>query len=277
MSIFTFTVACGASPTPTPTPRPTPVPWCCYEYSTFNEGFTSETVYYEDCAGNSQSTSVPTGYSSIPCSKQYSPYSPSGLTYFTEGSQCYTVPNDCESTPTPTPTPTPTSTPFPTPTPPPNYTVAIYAKLNAIPDAIILPGSGTEPQARIYFTFGNPMALQLVGGSITSTSCNFVGNITVPNGTTLRIGMRSYSYNTPIYYNVASGTSTCPTSDTSYCGTFYDNGGTTCYSQVITGNTTLAFSAHTRQYSSDPKFVVDPNLRGKTSLYYCGGTGSPAN
>jgi hypothetical protein len=187
------------------------------------------------------------------------------------------VNNSCLATPTPTPTPTPTATVVPTPTPPPNYTVSIYAKLNAIPNASpIAPGNGSEPQARIYFTFGVPMALQLIGGSIVSTSCNFVGNITVPSGATLRIGMRSYSYGTPIHYNVASGTSSCPASDKSYCGTFYDNGGSTCYSQVITGNTSLAFSAHTFVYPNDPK-LAPPNLAGETSLSYCGGTGGSTN
>jgi hypothetical protein len=87
------------------------------------------------------------------------------------------------------------------------------------------------------------MALQLVGGSVASNTCEFVGNITVPSGTTLRIGCRSYSYNTPIGFNVASGTSTCPSQGSDYCGTFYDFAGSLCYSQVITGNTTLAFTA----------------------------------
>jgi hypothetical protein len=276
MSIFTFTVACGITPTPTPTPRPTPVPWCCYSYQTFNESGVSQTIYYYTCDETYTSQTVSAGYDTVTCMKQNSYYDPSGMVYFTEMGQCNPIPNSCEATPTPTPSPTATSTPTPTSTPV-NYTVTIYAKLNAIPDAIIYPGSGTEPQARIYYTYGYPMALQLIGGSITSTSCNLVGSISVPSGTTLRIGMRSYSYGTPIYYNVASGTSTCPTSNTSYCGTFYDNGGNTCYSQVITGNTTLAFSAHTLQYSSDPKLVIDPNLRGKTSLYYCGGTGNATN
>lgn len=243
MSIFTFTVACGVTPTPTPTPRPTPVPWCCYEYTTFNEGFGSETVYFEDCAGNGSSKVVSTGYDTLPCIKQNSQYDYSGMIYYTEGAQCYTVPTDCEATPTPTPTPTPTNTHTPTPTPPPNYTVSIYAKLGGTPTCVRPPGSGAETEARIYFTFGIPMALQLVGGSISSTSCNFVGNITVPSGTNLRIGMRSYSYNTPIGYNVASGTSTCPDQGSDYCGTFYDYAGAYVYSQVITANTSLAFTA----------------------------------
>ena len=270
MSIFTFTVACGASPTPTPTPRPTPVPWCCYEYSTFNEGFSSETVYFENCDGTGNSQVVTTGYDSLPCMKENSAYEYSGMVYFTQGAQCYPVPNTCGTptpTATPTPTPTPTATIVQTPTPVPNYTVSIYAKLGDIPDCIIPPGSGTEPQARIYFTFGIPMALQLVGGSITSTSCNFVGNITVPSGTNLRIGMRSYSFNTPIGYNVASGTSTCPAQGTDYCGTFYDYAGAYVYSQVITANTSLAFTAAV--YSTDPKF----GLGCKKFSYNCEGSG----
>lgn len=270
MSIFTFTVACGVTPTPTPTPRPTPVPWCCYSYDTFNESGVDQTVYYYTCDGTYTSQTVPAGYSTITCMKQNSYYDPSGFVYFTEMSQCNPVPNNCEATPTPTPTSTPTLTPTPTPAPAANYTVDIYAKLNAIPNRIILPGSGTEPQARIYFTYGYPMALQLVGGSITSTSCNYVGSITVPAGNTLRIGMRSFSYNTPIWHNVASGTSVCPAASRVYCGTFYDNGGTTCYSQVINANTTLAFTANTFTIPNDAKFGPDA---GKTSLDYCGGSG----
>jgi hypothetical protein len=275
MSIFTFTVACGVTPTPTPTPRPTPVPWCCYEYTTFNEGFSSTTVYFENCDGTGGSKVVSTGYDSLPCIKQNSAYDYSGLVYYTEESQCYTVPTDCDTTtPTPTPTPTPTITPTPTSTPVPNYTVSIYAKRSGTPTCIIPPGSGTEPQFRIYYTFGYPMALQLVGGSIASNTCGFVGNITVPSGTTLHIGCRSWSYLSPIRFGVASGTSTCPDSGlTAYCGTFYDDGG---YSQVITGNTSLAF---TSDLISQFKLAPD----GKSSIFdcykfnYCGGTGGGSN
>ena len=266
MSIFTFTVACGVTPTPTPTPRPTPVPWCCYSYDTFNESGVDQTVYYYTCDGTYTSQTVPAGYSTITCAQQYSCYDPSGFVYFTEMGQCNPVPNNCEATPTPTPTPTATNTPTPTPTSLPNYTVGIYAKRGDTPDCIIAPGSGTEPQFRIYYTFGYPMALQLIGGSIASNTCGFVGNITVPSGTNLRIGCRSYSYNTPIGYNVASGTSTCPAQGTDYCGTFYDYGGAYVYSQVITGNVNLAFTAAV--YSIDPKFGFC-----KQFSYNCGGSG----
>lgn len=275
MSIFTFTVACGVTPTPTPTPRPTPVPWCCYEYSTFNESGVDQTVYYDDCAGNATSKTVSAGYDSIPCSKQYSQYDPSGFVYFTEGAQCYTVPTDCEATPTPTPTPTPTSTITPTPTAIPNYTVSIYAKRSGTPTCIIPPGSGTEPQFRIYYSFGLgvPYNQFLIGGNIASNSCGFVGDISVPSGTTLYIGCRSWSYNSPIKFGVASGTSTCPDSGlTAYCGAPFDFGGTGVYSQVITGNTSLAFTSN---LISQYKLAPD----GKSTVFdcykfdYCGGTG----
>ena len=111
MSIFTFTVACGVTPTPTPTPRPTPVPWCCYEYSTFNESGVSQTVYFENCDGTGNSQVVSAGYDSLPCMKENSAYESSGMVYFTQGAQCNPVPNTCgTSTPTATPTPTPTPT-----------------------------------------------------------------------------------------------------------------------------------------------------------------------
>lgn len=246
MSIFTFTVACGVGPTPTPTPTPTPCP--CDTYSIENVGGSPRTVSYSDCRGISRTIQVSGGNTEEICACSVTEQSNIVITNL---GTCAS-PGTPTPSPTPTPTPTPTATVVPTPTPVPNYTVSIYAKLGDIPTCIRLPGSGTEPQARIYFTFGIPMALQLVGGSITSTSCNFVGNITVPSGTNLRIGMRSYSYNTPIGYNVASGTSTCPAQGTNYCGTFYDYSGAYVYSQVITANTSLAFTADVKQI--DPKF-----------------------
>jgi hypothetical protein len=202
-------------------------------------------VYWIDCDNNNQTTYVgPFSIETLVCAKQSSWFDFSlGLLSYTETGDCLGVNNTCLATATPTPSPTPTNTPVPTPTPLPNYTVAIYAKRGGTPTCIIPPGSGAETEFRIYFTFGAPMALQLVGGSVASNTCNFVGNITVPSGTTLRIGCRSFSYNTPIGFNVASGTSTCPSQGTDYCGTFYDYQGAYTYSQVITGNTTLAFTA----------------------------------
>lgn len=279
---FTFTIACGVSPTPTPTPRPTPVPWCCYEYTTFNEGFGSETVYFENCDGSSNSQVVSTGYDTLPCMKQNSAFDYSGLVYYTEGSPCYPVPNDCQATPTPTPTFTPTPGPptaTPTPTPRPTYTVGIYAKRAGTPTCIIPPGSGTETQFRIYYSFGLgvPYAIYLVGGSIASNTCNFVGNITVSSGDTLYIGCRSWSYLSAIRYGVASGTSTCPDSGlTAYCGAPNDFGGSSCYSQVITGNTSIAFTSN---IISTPDFSGPLDSKGFPTTNcnrfdYCGGSGN---
>ena len=143
---------------------------------------------------------------------------------------CNTPNNTCANTPTPTPTltrtptPTPTRTPTPTPTALPTFTVGIYASLQDIPTKIIPPGSGAETQARIYYTNLFPSPSFLLGGSITSTSCNFVGNITVPYGTTLNLGMLSYSYNNPIRFQYATFSTNCSAVVDAGCG-IYTNGG----------------------------------------------------
>jgi hypothetical protein len=238
MAFFTFTVNCGVTPTPTPTPRPTPVPWCCYEYTTYNESVGSETVYFDDCAGNPTSKVVSPGYDTLPCSRQYTQSDPSGFVTFTEGTQCYTVPTVCEATPTPTPTPTPTTTPTVTPTALPTFTVGIYASLQDIPTKIIPPGSGAEVEARMYYSFGYPMAPLLLGGSISSTSCNFLGNITVAYGTTLNLGMLSYSYNTPIGFQIITNSTNCSLATTYGCGILTNGGGVT--TAPITSNINIA-------------------------------------
>lgn len=270
MGIFTFTVACGVAPTPTPTPSPTPVPYCCKTVQVYNNDYQGWDVYWYDCYNNFQSTYVgPYSYDVLYCAKQYSWYDFSGgYLNYTEVSDCSGVNNTCLATPTPTPTFTPTNTPVPTATPVPNRTVSIYAKRADTPTCIVKgpsgTGTGTEPQFRIYYSFGFPMPLVLVGGSVASNTCNFVGNISVPSGNTLYIGCRSWSYLSPIQYGVASGTSTCPdTGLDAYCGTLFDYGGSLVYSQVITADTSLAFTANV--------VTVYNKTSGCKQFAYCGG------
>jgi len=261
MSIFTFTVACGVSPTPTPTPFPTPCP--CDTYSLENFGGAPRSVFYTDCRGISRTTpTIGPGVIIQICACSVVPQTNIAITNLGSCSS----PDTPTPTPTRTPTPTPTATVVPTPTPRPNYTVSIYAKRSGTPTCIIPPGNGTEPQFRIYYTFGLPMPLQLVGGSIASNSCGFVGNITVPSGNTLYIGCRSWSFLSPIKFGVASGTA-CPDSGlTAYCGTFFDPGGG--YSQVITGNTSLAFTSNLiPQYLTGKLY----NIIDCYKFDYCGG------
>jgi len=254
MSVFTFTVACGVSPTPTPTPTETPVPYCCKNITAYNSDFNGWDVYWYDCYNNFQTTYV-NAYSTeyLVCAKQNSPYDFSGgaITY-NEIGPCGYPNNTCAETPTPTPTLSPTPTVPPTPTPVPNRTVSVYAKRANTPTCIIPPGGGTEPQFRVYYSFGPPTILTLLGGSVASNTCGFVGNITIPSGKTLYIGCRSWSYNTPISYAVASGTSTCPDpSSNDYCGTYYDFGGAYVYSEVINANTSIAITAKVNQFEKE--------------------------
>jgi hypothetical protein len=170
----------------------------------------------------------------------------------------------------------------------------VYASLEAIPNAIIAPGTGTEPNARVYYWLGFPSVLTLLGGNISSTSCNLVGTVSnVPENTLFNIGMRSWSYDTPIFFVPNLGSSTCINTGQTYCGTAYDSTGVTIggggYSFAVTGNTTIALTAKTiivSQYvgqkkvrrTSDPKSIggtIDV-YENRTSLYYCDGW-SPYN
>lgn len=283
MSVFTFTVNCPASPTPTPTPTPTPLPWCCRLYSVTNNTSNTCTINYTTCNNTATSTSAgPFATVFLGCVREGTITSACSITINTIGA-CNNPNNTCAQTPTPTPTPSPTPTSPPTPTPLPTYTVTVYASLQAIPDAIIPPGSGTEPNARVYYWLGAPTVLTLLGGNISSTSCNLVGTVSgIPEGTVFTIGMRSWSYNTPIFFIPNLGSSTCITTPgvTAYCGTAYDPGGG--FSFTVTSNTTIALTARTVQ-------VVDSTVRRgstrwngykyepyafelpiyKTSLYYC--------
>jgi hypothetical protein len=176
-------------------------------------------------------------------------------------------------TPTPTPTsqatPTPTVTNVPTVTPVPTYTVTVYASLQSIPNAIIPPGSGTEPVARVYYWLGAPTALTLIGSDITSTTCTLVGTVSnVSQGTIFNIGMRSWSYNTPINFVPNLGSSTCTIAGTRYCGTAYDPGGG--YSFSVTGNTTIALTGLTRQACDNlTTNCLKSGVNVKTALDYC--------
>ena len=275
MSVFTFTVNCPASPTPTPTPAPTPCP--CDSYSIENVGGAPRTVSYTDCRGIARTIPVGSGVLVEICACDVVPQTNIVITNL----------GSCSS-PTDTPTPTPTNTPTPTPTPTfpptstplPTYTVTVYASLQAIPNAIIAPGTGTEPNARVYYWLGAPTTLTLLGGNIASTSCNLVGTVSaVPQGTIFTIGMRSWSYNTPVFFAANLGSSTCITTGTKYCGTAYDSGGG--FSFTVTGNTTIALTALTTTVQQPTKKQVDDRYalkagrqyftfyENRTSLYYC--------
>lgn len=259
MSVFTFTVNCPVTPTPTPTVTPTPCP--CDAYQIENTGGTNRTVAYTDCRGIARTVPVNSGTLLEICA--------CGVTAQTD--IVITNLGTCTAT-TPTPTPTPTITPTPTPVPPstptplPTYTITVYASLEAIPNAIIPPGSGTEPNVRAYWWLGPAQSLTLIGGNISSTSCNLLGTITgISEGTVINIGMRSWSYNTPVFFVPNLGSSTCTTAGTRYCGTAFDAGGG--YSFAVTSNITIALKALTttvNDYSGGGKFPVS-----KTSLYYC--------
>jgi hypothetical protein len=290
MAIFTFTVNCPVTPTPTPTPEPTPCP--CDEYFIENVGGSPRTVSYSDCRGITRSTPPIAGGNAITlCACSVTPQTNIVISNL----------GPCPVSPTPTPTPTsqatptPTVTNVPTVTPVPNYTVTVYASLEAIPNAIIPPGSGTEATARVYYWLGFPSVLTLLGGNITSTSCNLVGTVSnIPEKTVFNIGMRSWSYNTPIFFIPNLGSSTCINTGQTYCGTAYDSAGVTIggggYSFTVTGNTTIALTAKTiiiSQYvgqkkvrrTSDPKSIggtIDV-YENRTSLYYCNNWTPPNN
>lgn len=270
MPVFNFTINCPVTPTPTPTPQPTPCP--CDSYQIENVGGAPRTVFYTDCRGISRSIPVGSGTLVEICACSVTPQA--NIIISNLGA--------CGSAPTNTPTPTPTSTPTPTPSfpptpnPVPTYTVTVYARLQEIPNAIIPPGSGTETVARVYYWLGFPTTLTLLGGNISSKSCNLVGTVSnVAEGTVFTIGMRSWSYNTPIYFLPNLGSSACLYSaeDTGYCGTAYDPGGG--FSFTVTGNTTIALTAlvYTVYQSRVVRFKggegVNVFNQPRLSLYYC--------
>lgn len=262
MSVFTFTINCPITPTPTPTPEPTPCP--CDSYQIENVGGSPRTVSYTDCRGISRTVPVGSGVLLEICACSVTPQTNIVITNL----------GPCGTTPTYTPTPTLTSTPTPTPsfpptsTPLPTHTITVYASLQSIPTAIIPPGSGTEPNVRVYYWLGVPTTLTLLGGNISSTSCNLVGTVTnVPQGSIFYIGMRSWSYNTPVLFTVNQGSSTCITTGQQYCGTASDPGGG--YAFTVTGNTTIALTALTRQACDNLSGDCFKTGTTKTSLAYC--------
>jgi hypothetical protein len=262
MSIFTFTVNCPVTPTPTPTPEPTPCP--CDEYFIENVGGSPRTVSYSDCRGITRSTPPIAGGNAITlCACSVTPQTNIVISNL----------GPCPVSPTPTPTPTsqatptPTVTNVPTVTPVPTYTVTVYASLEDTPTAIIPPGSGTETQVRVYWWLGPSPFINLVGGSITSTSCGLVGTISnIPQGTTINIGMRSYSYNTPIQFVPNIGVNTCTTSGQVYCGTKIDPGGG--YDLTVNSNTSISLKALTIASCLN---YGDPSCKFPSykALYYC--------
>ena len=239
MSFFTFTVNCGVTPTPTPTITPTPVPWCCRVYTVRNNNAFSCTINYTTCAGASSTFVVGANSTQVsPCSREGTLTSSCINIVYTAISTCASPNNTCASTPTPLPTSTPTATPTITPTALPTFTVGIYASLQDIPTKIRPPGSGAEVEARMYYSFGYPMAPTLLGGSISSTSCNFLGNITVAYGTVLNLGMLSYSYNSPVGFKIITGSTSCSSATVYGCGILTNGGGVN--TAPITANMNIA-------------------------------------
>lgn len=259
MSVFNFTINCPVTPTPTPTPQPTACP--CDAYQIENTGGVPLDVSYLDCRGISRVLPVGSGNLVEICACGVTPQANVTITNLGPCSLATATPTP---TPSATPTPTPSVTFPPSPTPVPTYTVTVYASLQAVPNAIIPPGSGTEPNARVYYWLGAPTVLTLLGGNISSTSCNLVGSVaSVSEGTIFTIGMRSWSYNTPIFFVPNLGSSTCITTGPQYCGTAYDSGGG--YSFAVTSNVTIALTALTTTVYQGSGKIQTP----KISLYYC--------
>lgn len=276
MPVFNFTVNCPVTPTPSPTPTPTPYPWCCRLYSVRNNTANTCTINYTTCNNTTTSTTA-AGFATvfIGCAREGTISSACSITINNVG-VCNTPNNTCASTPTPTPTPVPTITLPPTPTPVPTYTITVYASLQSIPTAIIPPGSGTEPNVRVYYWLGVPTSLTLLGGNISSTSCGLVGTVSnVPQGTIFYIGMRSWSYNTPVFFTANLGSSTCVTTGQSYCGTASDPGGG--YAFTVSGNTNIALTALTRQACDNLTSDCFKTGTIKTSLAYCNYSNTNSN
>lgn len=282
MPVFNFTVNCPASPTPTPTPSPTPLPWCCRIYSVTNNTSNTCTINYTTCNNTTTSTSAgPFATVFLGCVREGTITSACSITINTIGA-CNTPNNTCAQTPTPTPTPSPTPSLPPTPTPRPTYTVTVYAKLRSIPNDVRPPGAGAETAARAYYNFGEDgLGDTLIGGNITSTSCNLLGTISnVPEGTLVGIGMKSWSYNTPIYFDAVFGTTSCPpgTDSPAYCGTSISRGGGIYF--LVTSNITVALTAATLSATVEEwtnkanPFTKKTIVRRKIlrSLYYCDGS-----
>lgn len=254
MGIFTFTVKCAVTPTPTPTPTSTPCP--CDYYQLENIGGISRIISYIDCRGIGRNIPLPSGNLIEICACSVTPQTDILITNI---STCAEAPTP---TPTPTNTPTPTVTPTPTSTPKPNRTVTVYASIEAIPNTPIPPSNTPETAVRVYWTRGVPMALQLLGGSITSTSCNFLGTITVPQGDRVFIGVRSYSNNTPVFFTLNEGSTSCTPGPESaqYCGTLYDPGGG--FSFIVNSDISVGIRGST-------KLIYGKDVPTTTSLYYC--------
>lgn len=273
MPVFNFTINCPVTPTPTPTPQPTPCP--CDSYQIENVGGAPRTVFYTDCRGISRSIPVGSGVLVEQCACSVTP----------ETNIVISNLGACGSAPTNTPTPTPTSTPTPTPSFPPTptslptYTVTVYAKLRSIPNDIRPPGSGAETAARAYYSLGNSYSTTLIGGNISSTSCNLLGTVSnVPEGTKFNIGMLSWSYGTPIHFDANSGTTSCPpgTDYPAFCGRYDGIGGGASF--LVTGNLSITLTAATlsatvEQWIDNPfkkSFIVRRKIL--RSLYYCNGS-----
>ena len=261
MAVFNFTVNCPASPTPTPTPTPTPCP--CDTYSIENVGGSPRTVSYSDCRGISRTIPVSGGnlVEIFACS-----VTEQANIIITNLGTC-SSPDTPTPTPTNTPTPTPTVTIPPTATPIPTYTVTVYASFTGDSARTVNTdgpgGSGVETAARAYYWLGPPTAgvNTLLGGNITSKSCNLLGTVTGVNaGSTFYIGMLSFSYNIPILFTAS--TTTCVVSSPLYCGTVFTLGGGAEF--TITGNTTIYLNAVTQEYSDNKSGAIF-----KVSLSYC--------
>ena len=93
------------------------------------------------------------------------------------------------------------------PPPPGNYNVDIYGRLGDIPSS--------DPDVNIWYNIGTGSYNYL--SNVFSTSCNYLGTVTVPAGSTLGIYPSSFSKITYIQYNLATS-SVCPLNTNVYCG-----------------------------------------------------------
>lgn len=138
--------------------------------------------------------------------------------YHSDSNVCYTVSggNGYISSISICPTPTPTITPSPI-----NYTVTIFGRAQSTP----------QETGYVYYRIDAGSWTNL--NSFNSAVCSSLGSISVPNGSSISIEVRTLGDN-PIFFFANDNSSTCPSGVPSYC--LLNN-------VVITGNRNIAFNA----------------------------------
>jgi len=184
---------------------------------------------------------------------------------------CAACPNPPSPTPSPSISKTPSRTPSITISPSsPRYSSVVYASLEAIPTV-------TETVARVYYSINNTTTNTLLGGNISSTSCLSPGTISgLKNGDTLRIGVLSYSNNTPVQFGIMASNGPfingCTTAGqgTQYCGTMLDYGGKVYTIDDTWNNRPIYIQIQTYVCTQGAKFNnCLGNPVGSTILSYC--------